>query len=65
MRMEQSIKGVEPSPNSKGGMASTNLFNREGNHSGHLSFRHGGDQGVGGSKEVETESRENSEGDED
>ena len=65
MRMEQSLRGVEPGLNSTGGMASTNLFNPEGNHSGNLLCRHGGDQGESGSKAVETESRENSQGDED
>ena len=59
MWMEQSLRGVQPSPISAGGMALRKYLNREGNHSGHLSRRLGGNEGVGASEVVETDSREN------
>ena len=65
MRMERSLRGVQPGPNSVGGMASSNPLIREGNRSGHIIRRNGGDQGVGGSDAVETEAREIGQGDDD
>lgn len=63
--MERSLRGVQPGPNSVGGMASRNPLNREGNNNGHIYRWHGADRGVGGLDAVETEASEISQGDDD
>ena len=50
---------MQPGLVSTGGMTLRKYLNREGNHSGHLSRRLRGDEGVGGSEVVKNDSREN------
>ena len=63
--MEQGARGVQPGPSSVGGMAARNSVTQEGDHSGHIIRRNGGEEGVGGSNTEEAEDRDASQGDKD